>query len=717
MIHVHSLDGCAPTPLAHYLKALGVLRLVSEQADPEARGWWEGNRFRLGTKLDRDELEKFFLYKYKPTPMFNPWGARSGYFNGGSEKSAGTSLQQIENSEDPRLEPFREAINTVRTVIDEITPSTKPEKKNQDKLILALRSKCRGSSSLWLDTVTTVIGSSDNISLAQPPIFGTGGNEGSGGYPSAYMSALVEAMISKKWDHAIRNALFGKSASKCHWKQSMLQFSPGGISTPWDMLLSFEGACVLRSSVGTRTSSNSSKWMSSPFYVEPRSAGYASSSRLDEKIVNKGKERPGRGEQWLPIWTRPSKFPEVKQIFLKGRATSGASRASNGWTMARAVTDFGFSLGISEFIRYGYQQRNNQAAHFAVPLGSFRVPTAGQVEPSKSCLDNLDDWLRCLHRVAHPADDREAKRTPPRLTSSYRRLSNELFSLTDHQPTNHQWQDVLLSMTNLESVMRHGSGFTAGPIPRLCPDWVTASDDGTPEFRLALAFALQGKAGVKDSIRRHWLPLEKDKHYIFATSGMGKLDVSPEVVMQGRSGIDDAVALVERRLVEASQNGMRHLPLDAAYGAAADIADLTALLTNHVDWDHTLTLARALMALNRGAWVKQPIPITRPSSDDWPDDAWLAIRLCALPWKLKTRGGLELDVEVDPAIFRRLAVGDAASAVTIALRRLRTAGVQCTVRAGTVSPHTARLWAAALAFPITKLTANRFLNRLDPSKE
>ncbi len=28
------LSGCAPVPLAHYLKALGVLRLVAEQADP-----------------------------------------------------------------------------------------------------------------------------------------------------------------------------------------------------------------------------------------------------------------------------------------------------------------------------------------------------------------------------------------------------------------------------------------------------------------------------------------------------------------------------------------------------------------------------------------------------------------------------------------------------------------------------------------------------------
>jgi hypothetical protein len=34
------LHGCTPEPLMSYLKALGILRLVAEQADPEARGAW-----------------------------------------------------------------------------------------------------------------------------------------------------------------------------------------------------------------------------------------------------------------------------------------------------------------------------------------------------------------------------------------------------------------------------------------------------------------------------------------------------------------------------------------------------------------------------------------------------------------------------------------------------------------------------------------------------
>ena len=39
-LHLHHVSGCAPAPLAHYLKALGILRIVAEQRDPDIRGWW-----------------------------------------------------------------------------------------------------------------------------------------------------------------------------------------------------------------------------------------------------------------------------------------------------------------------------------------------------------------------------------------------------------------------------------------------------------------------------------------------------------------------------------------------------------------------------------------------------------------------------------------------------------------------------------------------------
>ena len=419
----------------------------------------------------------------------------------------------------------------------------------------------------------------------------------------------------------------------------------------------------------------------------------------------------------MPLWSRPSTYGELRRLLAEGRAQVGAKAVREPLDLARAVGRFGVARGISAFQRYGYIERNGQS-NLAVPLGRFYV--SNRASAYLACIDDLDSWLRRLRREAR---DRNA---PARLVTVEKRLSDALFAVADRPRRPECWQAVLFQLTDVQETMVRGTGFAAQPVPRLRPEWVAASYDGTAEFRLALAFALQARGFRRESgtpvdpVRRHWLSLDRKQPWRFATTGTGAgaaLDVQPDVVMRGRRGLDDAIALVERRLVEASQREGRHLPLKAAPRASAGVADLTVLLAGGVDLDRTLTLARALMALDRKAWAEQYIPIEPPRASGWPDDAWLAIRLCMLPWPLRTQAGFELDIGADPAIVRRLAVGDAASAFGLASRRLAAAGVRCTVRTSTATPDTARLWAAALAFPITQRTARRLLYRLDPSKE
>jgi CRISPR-associated protein Csx17 len=722
MIYVHDLAGCAPTPLAHYLKALGILRLLAENkehGDPEARGWWEGERFRLATRLDREGLESFFLERYEPTPIFNPWGGRSGFFPEGSEKSARQVLTAIEYSTAPRLDSYRAAVGTIRRVINSTSAGKKPKDEDKERLILALRHSVRGKSTLWMDSVASVVGTGDGLEVEHPALFGTGGNEGSGSYTSAYMAALDQCLLKRAWDHAVPIVLFGENkVPGCDWDQSMGQFLPEGAATPWDLLLAFEGACTVRSAVSSRNTTSSTRWMSSPFFVAPTSYGYPSEARLDEFALNKGKELPGRGEQWFPLWSQPMLFGEVNQMFVEGRATTKRRRATDGWSMVRAITSLGVRQGIREFVRYGYQQRNNLATHFAVPLGRFRVPE--RASPILACLDDLDDWLPGLHRQAR------SKEAAARLRNAERRLTDALFTVAQHPNEAIRWQAALPELAAVEGAQATGSGFKAGPVPKLRPEWVEAADDRSSELRLALSLALQrggfdGKnADWWNTVRRHWLPLDKKNPRRFAISGNGsqaRLQGGPEVVMPGRRGIDDALALVERRLIEASQRGERCLPMVAAWQASAHSADLAALITGEVDTDRTLALARAFMALDGWAWANHPMPPEPPNDDRQPDDAWLAIRLALLPWPLKSRHGAKFRIGADPAIFRRLASGDAATAVELALRRLRAAGITSGVRAATVPPDTAQIWAAALAFPITQQTARSFLRRLDPNQE
>lgn len=79
-IYDHVLEACAAVPLAGYLKALGVFRLVAEQADPDASGFWRDERFVLRTRLTEVELVRFFVEKFEPTPVVAPWNGGSGFW-------------------------------------------------------------------------------------------------------------------------------------------------------------------------------------------------------------------------------------------------------------------------------------------------------------------------------------------------------------------------------------------------------------------------------------------------------------------------------------------------------------------------------------------------------------------------------------------------------------------------------------------------------------
>ena len=101
----HILQGCRPRPLASYLKAVGILRILAEQRDPQAKGCWDGEAFILTTELDSSAVETFFCDEYAPTPIVAPWNGGSGFYLGDSTEG----IDAIANSELKRLE------NTVRS--------------------------------------------------------------------------------------------------------------------------------------------------------------------------------------------------------------------------------------------------------------------------------------------------------------------------------------------------------------------------------------------------------------------------------------------------------------------------------------------------------------------------------------------------------------------------------------------------------------------------
>ncbi len=109
-MHEHLLTNCKPKPLSSYLKALGLLRLLSEQKDPATQGCWREESFLIRTALSKEELEAFFCQKYTPTPIVSPWNGGSGFYPGDTPDG----IQAISASIDPRFAPYREVIEKIK---------------------------------------------------------------------------------------------------------------------------------------------------------------------------------------------------------------------------------------------------------------------------------------------------------------------------------------------------------------------------------------------------------------------------------------------------------------------------------------------------------------------------------------------------------------------------------------------------------------------------
>lgn len=802
-MHLHILKGCSPSPLANYLKALGILRLLGSQCDPDARGWWQGEHFCLLTRLSKQELETFFLKDYEPTPLLSPWNKGCGFF-----KANDPGLCPLEKSTAPRFKRFRDGVQEARGLLDEIsqadaairatkartkttarafqseeqrqllendktyrtllqqleerkrtdlapkerdeverdittlrsltqqraTPPTKHEanllkassaykrllaaqerrfKELKERLIPNCRRLWRGPHAEWFSAAVVL---DDEGNPQWPALLGTGGNDGNLDFTNNFMQhlgelfdlasptgeptpaaagLLREALWSEPVDQFVEAAIGQYQPGSAGGANSSTGFDGGNRVNRWDFVLMMEGAVLFTSRATRRLDPNASSGASAPFAMRPHAAGFATP----------GSEKAQRGEQWMPLWRQPATLSEVATVLGEARIQLDRQLAYRPIDAVRAISRLGVARGIDAFVRYGYLERNGQST-LAVPLGRVHV----RYHPRVYLIDDLAGWL---DRVQQQSRDKNA---PARLVFAERRLADAIFAALTHDDTPDRWQAILLAAAEIEAIQATGTAVEAGPIPPLRPEWVAAAAEDSAEFRLAVAlgsaaagYTRQGRP--TDPIRHHVLPLKEKQPMRFQTADQEeKLVRDPRVVVSGRDPLRDLTAVVERRLIEAVNSGQRRCRLVAASGCDARLDDLARFLSGAVDLERLLGLARAFMAIRWDRWSREHLPRTDPA-DDSPDECWLAVRLCCLPFPLD-----ELhDIPADERMVRLLIVGEAGRAIEIARQRLRAAGIRPPMYAGTTDPETARRWAAALAFPINPDTAQRIAVRIDPS--
>ncbi len=684
------LNGCSPTPLANYLKALGVLRLLSARY-PGIRGAWRDETFVLHAPLDSAAVERFFLQDYEPTPVMAPWNGGSGFY----EKDNQDALSSIADGTASRFHAYRSCLNIAQTTLFGMDRSASPKDGAKQALLRRVRGLLPDAALDWFDAAVLMAGDSPQY----PPLLGTGGNDGRLDFTNNFMQRLVELIdprtgvattASAAW---LRMALFGDAVPGLT-KGAIGQFSPGraggpnstsgfdadAIINPWDFVLMIEGALPFAAAAVRRNADDPFGVLSYPFTVRAVGAGAGNLGGADAA--------DSRGELWMPLWHRPAGFVEIRALLTEGRVALGRKPARDSLEFVRAVHTLGGYRGIRSFQRFGLLMRSGKA-YLATPLERVNVSD----EPSLNLLDELDqrDWLTRFRRFAR------GENTSNRFLTLRQRLETALFEFAGRHPPPADAQALLVLLGEIQAALanRRKADDAVPPVPRLSERWTQMADDGSPAFRIARALAgLRGVAQVPLPLRSQFFPLHRKFNQWAGTEE----DFRVHSGVAGRLP-DTLLSLLTRRLWLAERFGMADKPLVSPAGATLD--DVAAFLRSDAQDRRIAELLPGLVLCDI------PQDVEREAGEGVLPAAFGLLKLCLTPdATLHSLGALRATdtLPVPVGMLAQLAAGNAGNrAVDSAWRRLHASGLQPVIDVhalpllGAVSPLRA---AAALMIPL-----------------
>ncbi|HZU45103.1 MAG TPA: type I-U CRISPR-associated protein Csx17 [Terriglobales bacterium] len=684
------LHGCTPEPLMNYLKALGVLRLVSEQADSEARGCWRNDVFVLNSKLDRDALIIFLLNDYKPTPILVPWSGNDFFavnWNAGSllfDKTPTGSrvIEAILTTSTGRFAPYRDALQACRSALNETEIDSKEQmaKKKKWEFIAHLRSTASDPLLDWIDCAAVVFGE------RFAPLLGSGGgSDGNTHFSDNFMQNLwdvlpdfdsqrksrhagSEASVAGRSRDQLENSLFGNQTQHLIPKRTSSLYNSGAVggpnatqgmereslSNPWEVVLALEGCVSFAAATVKRLAVTGSSEAGFPFQMQM--------SLTQEGLADK--EQAG-SEIWLPLWSRRAKSNEVLTLLREGRAQYGVRRAKSGLDMARAVSTLGIDRGISAFQRYAVLKGRVGGENYntAASLGQFPVVERGDAD----LLRELDPWLDGLRRAC------AGKNAPSRLKTALRNIDEAIFEFCVFGgPT--FFQAIVIAIGRAERELALSAGEvgerTVPPVAGWTTGWIGAANDNSPEFEIALALA-----SIHDAERRIG-PLRSNLEPVMVWDGENGGLVSKwaekdrAVVWNSANLLANLAAVLRRRLMDGERNSCANLPLAANNFASIDA--ISRFFAGELDERRIEDLLWGLMLFPQFSSMLQRTPKT----DDAPPlpRPYALLKQLFLPQPLMVNG-VAVRIKPEPSIVSLLIAGRVGEACEIAVRRLRASGL------------------------------------------
>ena len=739
------LNGCAPVPLAHYLKALGILRIVAEQVDAKVKGAWRNDRLALLTEVTPENLVAFFLHEYRPTPLMVPWSG-SDFFAVNRDNPASafektpTSSRVIEailSTTEKRFEDYRCALRTAFTAMDLAGVSTKkdiegsggPQRRLKAEMLLSLRGSLPDEALAWMDAASVI---EPNAVAFNAMLGGGGGSDGNSHFSDNFMQCLwmalpeFEAQRRKPLKAVGDKAVFNSGAAlheslyasqgvgtkipdlspvlfdstRVGGPNQTAGFEANAGSNPWDFILMLEGSVLFAGAIGRKLDDNREPSARFPFLFQASPVGLGS-SYLGE---------PSGRELWLPLWSQAASVAEVRALLGEGRVEKHGRLARRGTDAFVAAAQLGFDRGVSSFQRIGFFKGRIGGDNYFTAIDQGRInPRRNQ---SVDLLRDVDDWLNRLATAV------TSDKCPSSVASKVVALERSIedLAVTTQQESSSRLISVLAALGAAERALARSFKWTKEaylrPLLGLRPEWLIRANDGSTEFRLAQSLAATRARLGKETLwlRQHLEPVEvggsKDQSWANWSE-----QPSNDVAWLDGDLTDALNAILARRLVRVEKSGATGWPDWSP--RPASLADISAFIERRTNDELLADLIWSLSLVDWERLIREERSrrAERPNTEEEVDEETAAeheaelvpssfyalLRLC---FRRVNKGQEQEAIPLVPAILNRAMNGDGKAASELAARRLRASGQAPLVTSLPVAGDVARRTAATMLFPI-----------------
>jgi CRISPR-associated protein Csx17 len=359
------LTGCRHDILGHYLKAIGLLRVLAlcaeeEYRDPKAEGWWDVEQacfvLRSCKYPNIDKLIAFFKTWYKPTPLMAAWNEEVG-------PKEDIATEYGLSSEYGLASGY--AKNVVSA--EEKKKAANASKLTSGDAYAAYREDAQHDLAEVLDAIATPFLSRN----ADNPLFLTKGIAGRAHIWRSYWEYLGVFSKSRKakgqdaFKSLVIGALTGDSSIPKKKKGKGTPFFPDAIKgyntgTGWvqedypfnalDYILAVEGAFALRGSVVRTIGATTRRFAAFPFVFDSA-----------EDLVDDGNDVKGTASAlWLPIWERPTTFAELSSFIGDAQARLPGKDARFSAEFVRALYAQGVDAGFSGWQEFRFKMKGSR---------------------------------------------------------------------------------------------------------------------------------------------------------------------------------------------------------------------------------------------------------------------------------------------------------------------------------------------------------------------